>query len=345
LKKLLNTLYVASKNSYLHKEGENIVVKHETGEKIHFPIHNLESIICFGPISCSTPLMELCGERKVCITFLSEYGRYYARVEGPVSGNVLLRRSQYRKADDVNAALDAARSIVLAKLQNSRNVLLRSVRDSNEAAADKSDALQSAVRHLHALLNKVRNCDNIDSLSGIEGDGARAYFAVFNHLIVAQKRDLFFNERSRRPPLDNVNALLSFVYTILTHDISAALQGVGLDPAVGFLHAVRPGRPSLALDILEEVRAYLGDRLVLSLVNRNQVKGKGFRQTESGAVVMDDDTRKTLLTAYQKRKYEEIVHPFLKERINIGLIPFVQAQLMARYLRGDLDDYPPFFLK
>jgi len=345
LKKLLNTLYITSKNSYIHVEGETVVVEHEEGDKIRFPIHNLESIVCFGPIKCSSPLMQLCGERKVFITFLSEYGNFYSRVEGPITGNVVLRRAQFRKADDEKVSSQIARSIILAKLLNSRNVLMRAVRESTGDEGDRVVKLENAAEYLYKQVQKLKEDSDIDTIRGIEGDAARAYFSVFNQLIVSQKNEFLFTDRNRRPPLDNVNALLSFVYTLLTHDTRSGLQSVGLDPAVGFMHCDRSGRPGLALDLMEEFRAYLCDRLVLSLINRQQVKAKGFRKTESGAVIMDDDTRKIVLTAYQKRKREEIVHPYLGEKVEIGLLPYVQSQLLARYLRNELDAYPSFFWK
>jgi len=345
LKKLLNTLYITTKNSYIHVEGETVVVEHEDKSKMRFPIHNLESIVCFGPVKCSSPLMQLCGERKVYISFLSEYGNFYSRVEGPITGNVLLRRAQFRVADDIKASSEIARSFILAKILNSRNVLMRTIRESDGDDQNSMMELERASEYLYKLAQKLKEDLTIDTIRGVEGEAARQYFNVFNHLIVAQKQDFCFNERNRRPPLDNVNALLSFIYTLLTHDIKSGLQSVGLDPAVGFMHCDRSGRPGLALDIMEEFRAYLCDRLVLSLINRQQVKAKGFRRSESGAVVMDDDTRKTVLTAYQKRKREEITHPFLGEKVEIGLLPYIQSQLLARYLRNELDAYPPFFWK
>ena len=287
--------------------------------------------------------MELCGDRKVAISFLSEQGRFYARVQGPVSGNVLLRREQYRRADSQSGSSEIARSIVVAKIANCRAVLLRVVRD--RPTEPEVAVLEAASKRMAWLLNELREPAPLEVVRGKEGDAARTYFEVFDHLVTAQKEDFFFRERSRRPPLDNVNALLSFVYTLLAHDVTAALETVGLDPAVGYLHRDRPGRPSLALDLMEEFRPILADRIVLSLVNRQQVRGKGFRKTESGAVAMDDATRKEVLVAYQKRKQEEIQHPFLNEKLAVGLLPHVQAMLLARHLRGDLDGYPPFFWK
>lgn len=342
MKKLLNTLYITSRDAYLHRQGETVVVKIDGEERIRVPIHNLDSIICFGPMTCSTPLMELCGTRNVHLAFFSEYGKFYARVEGPIHGNVLLRKRQFAVANKPDLCTNLAKSFVLAKMSNSRNVLLRAAR---EHIATASDELKSAAGKLTRVAQTLPDAANISVLRGIEGEAARTYFSVFNHLIVAQKEDFYYSGRSRRPPLDNVNAMLSFVYTILGNDVRSALQGVGLDPAVGFFHADRPGRASLALDVLEEFRAYLADRLVLTLINRQQVKSSGFRKSPSGSVLMDDETRKLLLSTYQKRKQEEIQHPFLNENVPLGLLPHVQALLLARYLRGDLDAYPAFCWK
>lgn len=343
MKHLLNTLFVTSQGAYLSREGEtvHVSVNHET--KLRLPIHTLGGIVCFGQVSCSPPLMELCGERHVAISFLSEHGRFLARVQGPVSGNVLLRREQYRRADDEHGSAEIARSAVVAKIANSRTVLLRALRDHPEIP--EAAAIEETVRRLARLLDDLKSPALLDSVRGCEGDAARAYFGVFDHLITAQKEDFFFRERSRRPPLDNMNSVLSFLYTLLAHDVTGALETVGLDPAVGFLHRDRPGRPGLALDLMEEFRPFLADRLALSLVNRQQIKGKGFRKTETGAVLMDDETRKELLVAYQTRKQEEIQHPYLDETIAVGLLPYAQALLLARHLRGDLDGYPPFLWK
>ena len=274
------------------------------------------------------------------VSFLSERGRFLARVQGPVTGNVLLRRSQYRRADDEQASAEVARAVVLAKVMNCRAVLLRAARE--ESTCDQALPLGAQADHLAGLVERLRQPQPLETVRGIEGEAARGYFAVFDHLIVVNKDQFFFTGRSRRPPLDNMNALLSFIYTLLAHDVASALEGMGLDPAVGFLHRDRPGRPSLALDLMEEFRPFIADRLALSLVNRQQVKGQGFRASESGGIVMDDDTRKVVLTAYQKRKQEEIRHPFLGEAISLGLLPHAQALLLARFLRGDLDGYPPF---
>lgn len=343
MKRLLNTLYVTTQGAYLAREGETVLVRVEGETKFQVPIHTLGSIVCFGQVSVSPPLMGLCGERGVAISFLSMYGGFLARVEGPISGNVLLRREQYRRTDDLPMAAELARAMVVAKIANCRTVLQRAVRDrpGDDSATKVSEVVEQLAQHLRDLDAPA----SLDTVRGKEGDAARRYFAVFDHLITVQKEDFFFRERSRRPPMDNMNAILSFIYTLLVHDVSAALEGVGLDPAVGYLHRDRPGRPGLALDLMEELRPYLADRLALSLVNRQEIKGKGFKQTESGGVEMNGETRKTVLVAYQERKQEEIQHPFLGEKIALGLLPHVQALLLARHLRGDLDGYPPFFWK
>lgn len=344
MRQLLNTLYVTTQGAYLSREGETVLVHVERETRLRLPIHTLGGIVCFGQVSCSPPLMQLCGERQVAISFLSEYGHFWARVDGPVSGNVLLRREQYRCADDPSKTAEIARAVVIAKVTNSRTVLLRALRDHADNAGVQQ--FRDAVRRLGYILDGLRDEKVLlDSVRGREGDAARAYFGVFDHLITAQKDDFFFRERSRRPPLDNLNALLSFFYTLLAHDVAAALEATGLDPAVGYLHRDRPGRPGLALDLMEEFRPFLADRMVLSMINRLQVKGKNFKRSETGAVLMDDMTRKDVLVAYQKRKQEEIRHPFLGEKVKVGLLPFVQAMLLARYLRGDLDGYPPFIWK
>lgn len=341
MKKLLNTLYVTTQGAYLSKEGESVLVRVERENKLRVPIHNLGGIVCFGQVSASPALMGLCGERNVSLSFMTENGRFLARVQGPVSGNVLLRREQYRRADDEACAAAIARGLVAAKIANSRTVLLRALRDRPDRG--DREAIEAAERRLRHLLHEIRESNaGLDAVRGREGEAGRTYFEVLDHLITAQKDDFFFKGRSRRPPMDNMNALLSFLYTLLSHDVTAALEGVGLDPAVGFLHRDRPGRSGLALDLIEDLRAYLADRLALSLVNRRQLKGSGFAHAESGGVKMDDKTRKAVLVAYQERKQEEIRHPFLNEKISVGLLPHVQAMLLARFLRGDLDAYPPF---
>jgi len=340
MKKMLNTLYVTTQGAYLAREGETVLVRVEKETKLQLPIHTLAGIVCFGQVSCSPFLLGLCAERGVGVSLLTEYGRFLARVQGPVSGNVLLRRQQYRWADDEVRSIDLARAFIIGKIANSRTVLQRAMRDHGEKAG--MEALEEASARLRFSLDQLPAVSSLNALRGIEGDAASAYFGVFNCLITSQTDDFHFHERSRRPPLDKVNCLLSFVYTLLMHDIRSALESVGLDPAVGFLHRDRPGRASLALDLMEEFRPVLADRLALSLINLGVMKKSGFTQAQTGGVMMDADTRKSLLVAYQKRKQEEINHPFLNEKVEIGLLPFVQALLLARHLRGDLDGYPPF---
>lgn len=337
MRKYLNTLYVTTQGAYLRKEGEALVVSVENETRLRIPIHTLAGVVCFGNVTCSPYLMHHCAENDVLLSFMSERGRFLARVQGPVSGNVLLRREQYRRADDIASAALVAQSFVLAKTANLRTVLQRALRDHGE-----NSAVQHAVLRLSRIMQDVRQVCDLDTMRGKEGDAGRRYFSVLDNLITAQKGEFSFQGRNRRPPLDNVNALLSFLYSLLAQDCVSALEGVGLDPQVGFLHRDRPGRPSLALDLMEEFRAPVVDRLVLSLINLKQLTSNGFVTRESGAVEMTDDTRKTVLVSYQKRKQEELVHPFLQEKAPIGTCFHLQALLLARHLRGDLDGYPPF---
>jgi len=340
MKKHLNTLFVTTQGAYLFKEGETIVVKVEGEVRLRLPVHTIGGIVCFGNVLCSPFLLGFCADNDVAVSFLTERGRFLARVQGPVSGNVLLRREQYRKADDQSATVEVTKSVLTGKLANSRTVLQRALRDHGEKL--NSEALKEASSRLSYYIENLDKETRLDALRGIEGDAAHMYFSVFNELITAQKEDFIFEERNRRPPLDNVNSLLSFVYTLLAHDVRSALESVGLDPAVGFLHRDRPGRPGLALDLMEEFRPFFADRLVLSLINLKKVQGKGFTKAESGAVLMSDETRKEVLVSYQNRKQEEIMHPFIGEKIHVGMLFFVQALLFSRFLRGELDAYPPF---
>ena len=343
MKKHLNTLFVTTQGAYLSKDGETVVVKVEKEIRLRIPIHTIGGIVCFGNIMCSPFLMGFCAERDVAISFLTEYGRFLARVQGPVSGNVLLRREQYRRADDMNASAEMARAVLTGKLANCRTVLGRALRDHSDKL--NVDEVREASQRINSSLQRLQSDLPLNVLRGFEGEAAHTYFSVFDHLITSQKEDFIFRERNRRPPLDNVNCLLSFLYTLVLHDVRSALESVGLDPAVGFLHRDRPGRPGLALDMMEEFRPFLADRLTLSLINLNQVQTKGFKKMESGAVLMDDETRKAVLVAYQKRKQDEIMHPFLEEKVPIGLLFHMQALLLARCLRGDLDGYPTFIWK
>jgi CRISPR-associated protein Cas1 len=343
MKKLGNVLYVTTPEAYLTLDGENIVVKKDDPQdtSTRLPLHNLENIVCFTWQGASPALMGACADRNIGLCFLTPNGRFQARVTGKVKGNVLLRKKQYEVSEREADSVPIAASFLLGKISNCRKVLDRAVRDHSMLVDVQSLAAASA--SLKEGLKEIQSCASIADMMGFEGSAAKIYFGVFDHLILQQRDDFFFKERSRRPPLDNMNSLISFLYTLLTNDVASALETVGLDPYVGFLHQDRPGRPSLALDLMEELRPVFADRLALSLVNRKQITGKGFTQKESGGILMDDETRKAVLVAWQERKKEEIVHPYLKEKIPFGLLPHVQAMLLARYLRGDLDAYPPFF--
>ena len=340
----LNTLFITTQGSYLAREGEALLVRVEKKTKLRVPIHTLGGVVCFGRVGISPSLMGLCGERGVAISMLSFNGRFLARVNGFTSGNVLLRREQYRRADSPEGSAAIARAIITAKVANSRSVLLRSLRDYPDAPG--SSFVRSAAERMGLSLQDLsREGQILDSLRGLEGEAANAYFGCFDHLITNQKESFAFRGRSRRPPLDNVNALLSFLYAMLAHDARAACEAAGLDAAVGFLHRDRPGRPGLALDLMEEFRPYIADRLALSLINRKQVGPAGFTTAEGGAVNMDDATRKAVLVAYQKRKQEQVIHPFLGEKVSVGLLIHLQARLMARHLRNDMPAYVPFVWK
>jgi CRISPR-associated protein Cas1 len=340
MRKYLNTLFVTTSGAYLNKDGEAVVVNVDHEVRLRVPVHTLGGIVCFGNVMCSPYLMQHCAEHGVLLSFMSEHGRFLARVQGPISGNVLLRREQYRRAEDPARSAEIARSVVLAKVTNSRAVLQRAVRDHGD-----QPGLAAAILRLGHLVQEIKLITELESLRGKEGDAGKVYFEVFDKLITTQKETFSFTGRSRRPPLDRVNALLSFHYSLLAHDCVAALEGVGLDPQVGFLHRDRPGRPSLALDLMEEFRAFFADRLVLSLINLRQLDAGGFVQRESGAVEMTEEGRKTVLVSYQKRKQEELVHPFLGEKAPLGTCFHLQALLLSRHLRGDLDAYPPFLWK
>ena len=343
MKRHLNTLFVTTEHAYLSKDGESAAVKVGGEIRARVPLHNLGGIVCFGGVGASPSLMAACANAGVSIAFLTRGGRLMARVVGFTSGNVLLRRTQYRLADDADATGRIARYIVLGKLLNARQVLLRAARERDDPAAVAK--LQSAAGRLAQSIETLEKETDADRIRGIEGDASRDYFAVFNELIVHPDPAFRFAGRSRRPPGDNVNALLSFTYTLLLNDARAACETVGLDAAVGFLHRDRPGRPSLALDLMEEFRAFLADRVVLTLINLRQVQPGGFTRGPTGGVEMNDTTRRTLITAYQKRKQEEITHPFLDEKTTVGLLVHLQARLLARYIRGELDAYPAFVAK
>lgn len=342
MRKLLNTLYVTTPESYLAREGENILIRRDEEIVFRVPVHNIEAVVYFGYPGASPSLLGLCAERGITVSFLTEHGKFLARVEGPQSGNVLLRRRQYRLADAENCTPALAKYFISAKILNCRAVLQRGRRDHPDKVGAE---IELSIALLAGTARKVFNSHSLDDLRGLEGDAAQRYFSEIDHLILEQKQDFFMKSRNRRPPLDDFNALLSFFYTLLVHECRSALETVGLDPAVGFLHRDRPGRPSLALDLMEELRPYLGDRMVLSVINRKQISNNDFVKNENGAVYLTSNARKELLTIWQKRKQEEIIHPFLGEKISIGLLPYVQALLLARFVRGDLDAYPAFIWK
>ena len=340
MRKLLNTLYVTTPEAYLSKDGLNVVVSVEKEERFRIPIMNVESIVTFGYMGASPGLMKLCMDNNVSLSFMTPQGRFICRVQGPTKGNVLLRKKQYSLSEDENVALHLAKLFILGKVFNTRSILQRYIRDNG---ADEE--VEHVVKQLECRKKRIMQAESMDILRGEEGYAANAYFDVFSHLILHQKDDFPFDGRNRRPPKDEVNAMLSFVYTLIANDVAAALESVGLDPYVGFMHTLRPGRTSLALDMMEELRAYLGDRLVLSMINRKQITKKDFIRQSDDSFVMTDSCRKELLNSWQKRKKELIEHPYLKEKIPIGLLPYAQAMLLARFLREDLDDYPVFLMR
>lgn len=340
MRKLLNTLYVTTPEAYLSKDGMNVVVSVDKEELFRIPIVNVEGIVTFGYMGASPGLMKLCMDNNVSLSFMTPQGRFIGRVQGATRGNVLLRKKQYALSEDENVALHLAKLFITGKVFNTRSILQRYIRDYG---ADED--VERVVKQLDWRKRCIMQAECMDVLRGEEGQAANTYFDVFDHLILHQKEDFPFNGRNRRPPKDEVNAMLSFVYTLIANDMAAALESVGLDPYVGFMHTLRPGRASLALDMMEELRAYLGDRLILSMINRKQVTKKDFIRQNDESFVMTDGCRKELLTTWQKRKKETIEHPYLKERIPIGLLPYVQAMLLARFLRDDLDDYPVFLMR
>lgn len=341
MKKFGNVLYITSPDVYLSLDGENIVIKKEEHVSTRLPLHNLENIVCFNYQGVSPALMGACAEKNIGLCFLTAHGRFLARITGRTRGNVLLRKRQYEISDRGHQAVRLASCFLLGKIYNSRKVIERALRD-HAMLVDKQ-ALEKASQSLKETLRAVQKSQTIAELMAFEGSAAKTYYGVFNQLILHQREEFRFEERTRRPPMDNMNSLLSFLYTLLANEAVSALEAVGLDPYVGFLHADRPGRPSLALDLIEEFRPILADRLALSLVNLRQVRGNGFVKKESGGILMDEDTRKIVIHTWQERKREQITHPYLGERMYIGLLLHVQATLLARYLRGDLDAYPPFF--
>lgn len=343
MKKLLNTLYITTPDRYISLDGENVVISAGRQEIARVPLHNLERIMLFGGAGASPALMGKCVSESRELVFMSRYGKFLARVEGEVNGNVLLRRKQYRVADNSQESLEIARNIIAAKLYNSRWVLERTIRDHSMRI--DTELFKSKSLFLKNAVDNAMKAGNIDILRGIEGEAASVYFSVFDDMILQQKDDFRFNGRNRRPPLDRVNAMLSFAYSLCTSMCTSALEAVGLDAYVGFMHTDRPGRRSLALDLLEEFRAVMCDRFVLTMINKRTISPDQFEMREDGAVLLNDDGRRTFLTAWQNRKDEEIKHPFLEEKVQWGMIPYTQALLLSRYLRDDLDSYPPFLWK
>lgn len=343
MKQLLNTLFVTSEDIYLSLEGENVLANREKEVIARYPLHTLQTIVSFSYSGASPALMGACAQRGIGLAFCTPRGRFLARVCGESSGNVLLRREQYRIADDSQRSCEIARNMIFGELSNGASSIQRTLRDHAPRVADCG--LEDAARKVKELLPLVLEVSDLEALRGLEGVGAAAYFGVFDHLLLNRKEDFFFHGRNRRPPLDRVNAMLSFAYSLLDHDCASALESVGLDAYVGFLHRDRPGRESLALDLMEELRPCMADRFVLTLVNNRVVKPEDFQVQDSGAVLLTDEGRKKFLKAWQERKRDILTHPYLNEKMSWGLIPYVQALLLARYIRGDLDAYPPFLWK
>ena len=340
MRKLLNTLYITTPEAYLSRDGLNVVVSVDKEELFRIPIMNVEGIVTFGYMGASPGLMKLCMDNNVSLSFMTPQGRFICRAQGSIRGNVLLRKKQYTLSENEDVALHLAKLFITGKVFNTRSILQRFIRDNGI-----DEDVDLAIKQLEWQKKSIMQAGSMDILRGEEGRAANVYFDVFSHLILNQKEDFPFNGRNRRPPKDEVNAMLSFVYTLIANDVAAALESVGLDPYVGFMHTLRPGRTSLALDMMEELRAYLGDRLVLSMINRRQVTKSDFIRQGDESFVMTDECRKELLKAWQKRKKEMIEHPYLKEKIPIGLLPYTQAMLLARFLRDDLDDYPVFLMR
>lgn len=343
MRKMLNVLYVTNPEAYLAKDGENLVVRVQEEEVFRTPVHYLEGIVTFGYMGASPALLGMCVDRGVTVSFLTEHGRHLATVHGSPKGNVLLRRKQYRWADSERDSAKLASMFIIGKIANCRTVLRRFISDHGDKV--ETGEIEKVSKTMARNILRLSREPGLDEVRGVEGESARQYFSVLDRLIVCQNDHFYMRERNRRPPLDNMNALLSFLYSLLLHETRAALETVGLDPYVGFLHRDRPGRAGLALDLMEEFRPYMVDRLALSLINRRQVTRDDFIKKESGGVIMKDNARKTVIEAWQKRKREEIKHPFLEEKILVGLLPYAQALLLARHLRGGLDNYPPFVWK
>lgn len=343
MKKLLNTLYITTPERYLSLDGENVVISAEHSNIGRIPLHNIDSIIIFGASGASPALMGKCVENNISLVFMTRSGRFLCRTEGTVSGNVLLRRQQYRLADDKCESLKIARNMIAGKIFNSRYSVERTIRDHSLRIDIEKFRKKSS--YLFDSAKSSLKVNDFDTLRGMEGEAASVYFSVFDDMILQQKEDFYFHGRNKRPPLDNVNALLSFAYSLMTNMCTAALESVGLDPYVGFMHTDRPGRASLSLDLIEEFRSVICDRFVISVINKKIINDKDFQKREDGAVLLSEDARKVFLNSWQKYKYEEIKHPFLGDKIERGMLPYVQALLLARYIRGDLDEYPVFMWK
>ncbi|MDC3415901.1 type I-C CRISPR-associated endonuclease Cas1c [Aquibacillus salsiterrae] len=343
MRKLLNTLFITQPDVYLSLDGDNIVLLKEKEQLGRVPLHNLESVVSFGYTGASPALMGYCADKSIALVFMTINGRFLARVIGESRGNVVLRKKQYRASDDEKMSAEIARNFIIGKIYNNKWIIERMTRDY--PLRIDVDKFKETSKHLSSIMVEVRECIDLERLRGLEGQAAISYNRLVDEMILQQKEDFYFHSRSRRPPLDNVNAMLSLAYTLLANDVASALEGVGLDAYVGFLHRDRPGRASLALDVMEELRGVYADRFVLSLINKKIVNKKDFFEKESGAIIMTDDARKKFISAWQNKKQEKITHPYLGEKISWGLVPHSQALLLARYLRNDLDEYPPFLWK
>lgn len=343
MRKLLNTLFIISEQAYLGLDGETVYVEIERQKAGQFPLHTLESIVCFSYPGATPALMGACARRGVNLAFFNPYGRFLCRVTGEDRGNVLLRKRQYRVSEDEYASCMIARNFILGKVFNCRWSIDRTLRD-HELRVD-AEKCRKAIRFLTNAMDRIKSEENLSVLRGLEGEAAAVYFGVFDELILNQKEEFYFHGRNKRPPQDYVNAMLSFGYVLLANDCAGSLEGVGLDSYVGFMHRDRPGRNSLALDLMEELRPVLVDRFVLTLINNRQIRGEHFSVSGSGAVEFTDAGKKKFLSAWQEHKKEQLTHPYLNEKIAWGLTPHVQSLLLARYLRGDIDGYPPFLWK
>jgi CRISPR-associated protein Cas1 len=343
VKKLLNTLFVTTPGTYLHLDHDTVKLEKEGSVLAQLPIMHFASVVCIGEVMVSPAAMMRFSSEGRTITFLDRIGRFAARVDGPVSGNILLRRAQFDTLGKLSVCTGIARSIITGKIINCRNILLRASRESS--TSEDSSLFQNGATALRQSLDSLKNAFDLDAIRGIEGDAARIYFSVFDRMIKGQRDSFFLNERSRRPPRDRMNALLSFLYTLLVHDYISAAEGVGLDPQAGFLHSLKPGRPSLALDLMEEMRPLLPDRLAVSMVNLRQITANHFEERQGGSVYLNEKGRKNVVVAYQKRKQDEVSHPLLKEKLPFGLVPHIQARIFARFLRGDIQEYMPYVIK